>query len=350
MNVLLTCAGRRSYLVRFFREALQGRGHVCAADCDPSAPALREADRAFIVGRVDQSTYCDQLVGLCQQHNVRLLIPLNDLELPIVAAQRARFVAVGTIPVVSSPAVVNVCFDKWATARFMKSCGLMVPHTYLSLGEARAALSKGQIDFPLVVKPRWGTASIGLEYPEDDQELEWAYSLVRKKLPRTILADVSTHDVERSVLIQERLGGQEYGLDVVNDLDGRYVTTLARQKVAMRAGETDRAITVRSEQLQELGATIGQRLCHFGNLDCDVFMSGGRWCVLEMNPRFGGGYPFSHLAGANLPAVLIAWANGREPDARWLKVEPNVMASKADGIVVIAHEASRDQRALQASR
>ena len=126
-------------------------------------------------------------------------------------------------------------------------------------------------------------------------------------------------DLERAVLIQERIGGQEYGLDVVNDLDGRHVTTFARCKLAMRAGETDRAVTVETFELDRMGAAIGERLGHAGNLDCDVFLADGRLYVLELNPRFGGGYPFSHAAGADLPAALIAWASGKAPDPRWLR-------------------------------
>jgi len=127
-------------------------------------------------------------------------------------------------------------------------------------------------------------------------------------------------------------------LDIVNDLDGNYATTFVKRKLAMRAGETDRAITVDSEQLQELGQLIGGKLCHIGNLDCDVFVREGICYVLELNPRFGGGYPFSQVAGANIPAALIAWADGKEPDPSWLKVMPNVMASKCDRLVIRRNE------------
>jgi carbamoyl-phosphate synthase large subunit len=240
MNVMLTCAGRRNYLVRFFQEALGKRGQVFAADASADAPALQEADKAFAVPPVNHADYFDTLLTTCQQHQVRLLIPLNDLELPLLARQRERFFDIGTIPVISSPDVVDICFDKWTTFGFLKSCGLTAPKTYPSLAEARKALSQGEIAFPLVIKPRWGTASIGIEYPEDDEELEWAYKRVKKRIARTFLAEISATDPERCILIQERLHGQEYGLDVVNDLDGRYVTTFVKLKLAMRAGETDR--------------------------------------------------------------------------------------------------------------
>ncbi len=345
MNVLLTCAGRRNYLIGYFREALGGRGLVLAADASQYAPALQEADQAFIMPPVSQPEYCGILLEVCRKHDVRLLLSLNDLELPILARERERFRAEGTEPVISSPYVIDTCFDKWATARWLASCGFRAPRTYLSLAEAMLALARGQIAFPLVVKPRWGTASIGIVYAEHTEELELAYQLARKQVMRTFLSQVSLTDTEHCVLIQEKLSGQEYGLDVVNDLAGRYVCTLVKRKLGMRAGETDRAETVAHPELEALGERIGRLLEHVGNLDCDVFATGGDCTILEMNPRFGGGYPFSHVAGANIPAALIAWAAGEEPDPSWLRARPGVAAAKYDRLIVVGPGAPECGRA-----
>jgi carbamoyl-phosphate synthase large subunit len=339
MNVLLTCAGRRNYLVKFFREALRGRGLVFAADSSSDAPALGQADKSFIVPLLNHPAYIDVLLSICQRHRVRLLVPLNDLELQLLARHRARFLAVGTLPVISSPEVVSTCADKWETLNFLKACGLEIPNTFLSLADASAALARGDVIFPLVVKPRWGSASIGIEYSDDDEELELNYRLARKRLPRTFLREISATDPEGCVLIQERLRGEEYGLDVVNDLEGHHVCTFVKRKITMRAGETDRAVTVKSDWLEGVGEAIGRKLGHVGVLDCDAIVAAGNCHVLDLNPRFGGGYPFSHLAGANLPAVFVAWANREQLDPRWLKVKPNVMASKYDRLLVVGPQA-----------
>ena len=121
-------------------------------------------------------------------------------------------------------------------------------------------------------------------------------------------------DKECCLIAQEKVTGTEYGLDIVNDLAGRHVTTFVKRKLAMRAGETDKAVTVSHPALEAVGRRIGEALRHIGNLDCDVFVDGERFWVLELNPRFGGGYPFTHRAGANLPAALIAWAQGETVD------------------------------------
>ncbi|MFB2918989.1 ATP-grasp domain-containing protein [Aerosakkonema funiforme] len=335
MNVILTSAGRRNYLLKYFQEALGNRGKVFAGDTTREAPTLQEADESFLLPPINHSDYIDKLLDICQEKQIRLLIPLNDLELPYLAKQRDRFLAIGTIPVVSFPEVVNICFDKFATFQFLQNIGISAPKTYLSLSEAREAIGKGEINFPVVVKPRWGSASIGIEYPQDEEELELAYRFVKKSVMRSFLAEVSSSDPDRCILIQERLIGQEHGLDIINNLESAYITTFVKRKLTMRAGETDRAITVENEEIKQIGAKIGQKLGHIGNLDCDVIAGEKGLSVLELNPRFGGGYPFSQMAGANIPAALIAWANGEEPDPNWLRVQVNVASSKCDRLVTV---------------
>lgn len=332
-NVLLTCAGRRNYLVSYFRTAIEGRGQIFGADSRCDSPALSDVDRAFKVPPIEDPAYCDELLEICARYEVALLIPLNDLELPILAAAYSRFAAVGTTALVSAPAIVETCFDKWATFQFLTKHGIPTPRTYLSVESALAALNQGDLSFPVVLKPRWGSASIGVELACDARELELGFELAKNRLARTILATVIRS--EASVLIQERLKGQEVGLDVINDLSGEHRSTCARLKLGMRAGETDRARTLDTPEFSELGARIGRSLGHRGILDCDMFIEGGSLSVLEMNPRFGGGYPFSHAAGANVPGALVRWLKGETVCEEWLKVSPGVTAAKCDGLVLI---------------
>src|SRR5690606_16425292 len=112
--------------------------------------------------------------------------------------------------------------------------------------------------YPVFVKPRWGTGSIGIEIARTEEELELAYSLLKFRLSRTILSDISQSDPERSVLIQEMISGEEYGLDIINNLKGEYVTTFTKRKLSMRAGETDKARTVHNTHLMELGEKLGR--------------------------------------------------------------------------------------------
>ncbi|MEP7352219.1 MAG: ATP-grasp domain-containing protein [Acidobacteriota bacterium] len=335
MNVLLTCAGRSNSLVHYFQEALGDRGLAIACDASDSAPALAAAQEKILVPSVDHPDYFDVLVAICRERRVRLLVSVNDLEIIGLARYAAHFHDVGTIPIVASPEIVATCHDKWAAFRWLRAHGLQTPDTYASLADARTAIARGVLRFPLMVKPRWGSRSIGIEVAENQRELELAIEWGKIQLPRTILAKISQADPEHAFVIQERIEGQEYGIDVVNNLKGQYAATLARRKLAIRGGNTDRAVSVIEPRLEQLGRTLGQHLAHPGSVDCDVMVTDKGCLVLDMNPRFGGGYPFSHQAGANLPAALIAWANGDVPDPSWLRSVPGVLSSRYDSLMMV---------------
>ena len=330
MNILITCAGRRTHVVAAFKAAVNGAGRVLACDACAEAPALQEAEQSFVVPSVSDPGYIAALLAICAEHRVRLVIPAIETELPLLAEHRARFAEIGTLPMVSSPEVIAKCYDKLETARFLESCGLAAPRTFLSLKAARKALASGELSFPVIVKPRWGVSSIGMQMAEDDEELDLAFRLTGKHIARSFLAEISATDPERCILVQERLAGSEYGLDVINDLEGRHVCTFVKRKLRMLSGQTDRAVTVADQRLEKLGRVLGEKLGHVGMLDCDVFVNGDAACVIDLNPRMGGGYPFAHIAGADIPAALIAWAEGREPDPRCFQIQPQVTASRCD--------------------
>jgi carbamoyl-phosphate synthase large subunit len=346
MNILLTCAGRRNYLIEFFQNELGGRGRVIACDASVAAPALAVADEGVIVPRMDDPGYFEALLSICRDHQIRLLISVNDLELGGLARRVSDFRAIDTIPVVASPAVISTCQDKWATFNLLRSWGLATPDTYLCPASARAALAAGALQFPLIIKPRWGSSSIGLEQIDNDRQLSLAYEWGAIQLRRSIFWNLSPADCEHCLVIQERLEGQEYGMDVVNDLEGCYVATLARKKLVMRFGNTDRALTVEDDRLEQLGRVVCEGLQHVGSLDCDVIMTAEGPHVLDLNPRIGGGYPFSHLAGANLPAALVAWASGEETDPMWFKPKPGIVGSRCEEVMVVNAVDSNVRRVL----
>ena len=334
MNVLFTCAGRRTYLLKYFRENLSKGDKIIATDMQLSAPALQVADVRIQVPSVYASNYVDVTLDICEKYEISILISLNDLELPILAENKARFEKLGVHVIVSDPEVIAICFDKYKTAQWVESIGLQTPGTYVRVDEVKAVLSKGKVKFPLFMKPRWGSGSIGLETVSDMEELEETYYSLKKKIKKTILATASVS--EESIIIQEKLTGAEFGLDVMNDLEGNNVAVSVKQKLAMRAGETDKAVTVNIPELREIGKTIGESLRHIGNLDVDVMQrANGDYCVLELNPRFGGGFPFSYEAGVNMPKAIIEWVRGNKVESSILHPIYNKTFSKNDYLMEI---------------
>lgn len=334
MNILFTCAGRRTYLLKYFQENMLPEDNVVATDMQLTAPALQVADVKLQVPAVYADDYIDRTLAICKKYKIDALISLNDLELPILAKNKAKFEALGVNVIVSDPEVIDICFDKYKTAQWVESVGLNAPKTYVNLASAKNAIANGEIAFPLFMKPRWGAGSIGLETIDDMEELDICYHLLMKKIKRTILATASVGN--EYIMIQEKLMGNEYGLDIMNDLEGNNVAVSVKQKLAMRAGETDKSITVDLPKVREMGTIIGSHLKHIGNLDVDIMQrANGDYCILELNPRFGGGYPFSYEAGANMPLAILKWLRGEEVDASILQPEYDRMFAKNDYLTEI---------------
>lgn len=334
MNILFTCAGRRTYLLKYFKENLGEDDKIFATDMQLSAPALQIADVKLQVPAVYDPEYVNITLSICREHNIDALLSLNDLELPILAENKFHFEELGVKVIVSNSEVIDIAFDKYKTAQWVESIGLAAPKTYIRLEDAKKALAAGEIDFPLFMKPRWGSGSIGLESIADMEELDIFYSLLMKKIKKTILATASVGD--EYIMIQEKLTGNEFGLDIMNDLNGKHMGVSVKQKLAMRAGETDKAVTVDIPEVRDMGRKIGEALGHIGNLDVDVMQrADGAYCVLELNPRFGGGFPFSYEAGVNMPKAIIQWIKGEVVDPAILQPEYGRMFSKNDYLMEI---------------
>lgn len=335
MNILFTCAGRRTYLLNYFKENMSHGDKIFAADMQLTAPALQVADVKIKVPKVYNKLYIDKILSVCKENEIDALISLNDLELPKLAEQKKRFEELGVKMIVSSPEVIDICFDKYKTAQWVESIGLNAPKTYITLKSAKEALTKGEITFPLFMKPRKGSGSICLETIYNMKDLDVYYKIMKKKLKKSLLARECVGD--ECIMIQEKLMEKnEYGLDVMNDLDGNNIAVSVKKKLAMRAGETDKAITIDLPEVREMGKKIGENLKHIGNLDVDIMQrSNGDYCVLELNPRFGGGFPFSYEAGVNLPKAILHWLKGEKVDTKILHPVYGKTFSKNDYLIEI---------------
>lgn len=321
-NILLSSAGRRTYLVNWFRDALNGAGEVHASNSDASATALAAADKGVVAPLIYSPDYIPFMLNYCAENGIGAIIPLFDVDVPVLAENRARFEEIGCLPIVAPVEFARACSDKLSAARLLKAEGIRTPETYIGSGEYLAAIVEGKERFPAFIKPRWGMGSIGLAKAYNEMELNVLCGVVQREVKDSYLRyESSSVEADQSVIVQPSLLGKEYGMDVVCDLEGSYRGCVVRRKLAMRAGETDVAeIMEPDERFIELAQRLACISRHPGNMDVDVFDVDGDLFVLEMNARFGGGYPFSHAAGIDLPSALVAWLRGVDNCENCLKI------------------------------
>lgn len=316
MNILITSVGIRGYLVRYFKEALKNKGKVFAADSSEYAPALYDAQGYFIVPDVSNKNYIHELIEICEENKINGIISHNDLELPILAKNKNEFSDKGIEVIVSEPEVIDICYDKYKTFVFMKKKGFSTPKTFVSLEESLKEIERGDLDFPLIKKPRKGSASKGIKKIYNKKELQNEF----------------TH--RKDIVIQEFIKGDEYGVDVFNNSELIPVAIFAKKKIKMRAGETDKAISVYDEKLIEVIGDLAKKLGFCGPADIDLIKRDDEYIIMEINPRFGGGYPLSHALGANFPDKIISLINKDTLETNYYKYPDDVLMMKQYEIVI----------------
>lgn len=327
MNILLTSVGRRAYMVQYFKEALKGKGQVHVSNSDDISIAFQYADKCVVSPLIYDPQYIPFLIDYCKNNHIDMLLSFFDIDLPILSRHKEEFEAVGTKLVVSNLPFVEICNDKWKTCLFLQENDIPAPKTFLKLLEVLKALDSGVVSYPVILKPRFGCGSIALSIAEDESSLVQMYRKISKEVMNSYLKYESAAEEEK-VIFQEYMRGQEYGVDVINDLNGKFRNAIVKKKIAMRSGETDIAETVSNSEIFVTAQKIASASRHIGNLDMDIFLMDNKPYVLEMNARFGGGYPFSHVAGCNLPEALVAWCEGRDIDDSLLQAAPGILSYK----------------------
>ena len=154
--------------------------------------------------------------------------------------------------------------------------------------------------------------SLSIFEDENKKELEVLYEKAKRSIQKSYLRFESNADMNRAILIQEKIKGDEFGLDIFNDFEGENLSVTVKKKYAMRSGETDIAQVTENVELKAVGKKIAKSLSHIGNLDMDILLSDGKAYIIDMNARFGGGYPFTHNAGVNELESIIRLFGGME--------------------------------------
>jgi carbamoyl-phosphate synthase large subunit len=280
-----------------FRESLSElgiSGRVIAVDATPYSAAVQLADDFYLVPRCTDPDFIPEVQQICEQEQVHLVVPTIDTELPAYAAAREHFGIRGTAIAISSPDTVGICYNKIRTHEWLVAQGFPVPKQAapeVVLGDSR------DWELPLIVKPIDGSGSLGVRIVSSFAELA---ALVSKS---------------NGVIVQECIQGAEYTVNVFVNRQGRCVCAVPHFRMEVRGGEVSKGVTVKNREMMELAGTLVESMPGAGgalNVQC-FSTAAGNLKVIEINARFGGGYPLAHRAGAPIARWLIEEIMGREP-------------------------------------
>jgi len=247
-------------------------------------------DAMYLVPRADKPEFTQRVLDICKKEAVNVLIPCTDHEVLPLSLKRAKFLEQGIRISVSPPETIRVCRDKWLT--------------YLTLNKhlpmSKSALPDNLMDalqfvgLPVVIKPRagWGTRDIYIA-----NTISEARILVKKVA---------------NPLLQECLSGEEYTVDCLANKDGKGLCVVPRKRIATRFGMSIRGVTVKDNELIELGETLMESLKFVGLFNFQARKHNGKATIFEINPRFAGTGILSVMAGVNLPALAVKDLCGME--------------------------------------
>lgn len=338
MNILLTSSARRIDFVGFFRDALKDagmNGNIIVADPEDNAPSLQAGDISYVIPHQTDPRYVEAIIYICKKHDVSCLVPLNDWEVPKLSAHKKELEILGVAMYVPDHDIAEKVRDKGKYRELLEPFQVKAPHSYLNIEDAQKALNNNQVSLPLIIKPRNGSASVGVEIAHNLEDLKIGYEQVVQEIKETPLDDDSSKDAHDNIIIQKVIEGDKFSVDMFNDLNGNFLTSLIRKQLDMRGGDIDRCITENPPELTEIAKRMGENLGHAGYLNADVYYDGSDYYVIDINPRFGGGYAFSHKAGANIPASIIALTSGREVNKDWLTQQANLELARHDIVIPI---------------
>lgn len=286
MNIIITSAGRRVSLVRAFQKELRflvPNGRVFAADADPEASAAcHVADGYVKVPLLDQPDYIEKLLEFCKENDIKLIIPTIDTELMLLSLHKDKFETNNVEVVISSESFIHKCRDKRIIHEFFESKGVARAKEY----------TKDNYSLPLYIKPLDGSRSVDNYIIKSRSELR-EYHFENEKLMFLEYLDHNEYE--------------EFTCDLYYDKKNTLKCVVPRKRIEVRDGEVNKGLTLRNELIpyirKHLNIIEGARGC----LTAQFFKhkTDNKVYGIEINPRFGGGFPLSYLAGANFPKWLI---------------------------------------------
>ena len=294
---LISSGGRRGALVELFRNSSAlVPSHVVVTDASPLSAAGRLADRLELVPKVLSDDFIAETLRICEKYGCTTVIPTIDPEIAVFARSRAQFKQRGIDVWVSSPEVAELGWDKWELYKWLVRSDYPAIETQ-EIGESRENPFHGKV----VAKPRSGSSSIGVLVADGVEALEIS-------------------SLSDDYILQRFAPGFEVTVDVAVDHRGRVLATVPRRRIEVRAGEVSKGVTVHIPEIEALVRDLVTDLPGaYGILNVQVIYepSTKSALILEINPRFGGGYPLSHAAGGDLITAMLKSSTSDTIPVNW---------------------------------
>lgn len=317
MNYLMLSVGRRGELIKDFRASIENGSKVIATDLSPYAPALYLADKHYLVPRIDSPEYIETVLEICRKEKIHAVTTLIDPEIMILAKNRDKFEAIGVEVLTPYERTAELCFDKYEMFKFLNSHNIPTVQTWRTIKEFKKAYNENKIKFPVFVKPRTGSGSVG----------------ARKINSYDILAEAMNEDPE--LIIQEYMDCVDLDADVyIDTISHKAVSAFSKKKIETRIGGASKTISFKDPLLFEFISKIVDTMKFNGPVDMDFFYKDGKYYLSEINPRFGGAYLHAYGAGVDFIKLIENNLKGNVNKAIFGDYEEGIVMMMYDSVVI----------------
>lgn len=313
MNYLFCSVGRRAELINNFRKSAETGSVFVATDNSKYAPALYMADVQYIVPRIDDPTYVEKLLDICRKEHINAITTFIDPEISLLASNRARFEAIGVEVLAPYDKTAQLCFDKYQMYKYLKENEIDTIETWGSLDEFRTMLC----DFPVFVKPRTGSGSVGARKINSYEELAIAMN------------------EDPSLIIQEYMECLDLDADVyIDTITHEAVSAFAKKKIETRIGGANKTVSFKDDVLFDFIKRICKVLKFNGPIDMDFFCRDGKYFLSEINPRFGGAYLHAYGAGVDFIKMIENNLHGKKNLPSFGDYDEDIIMMMYDSVVI----------------
>lgn len=317
MNILFCSVGRRGELMKDFKASMSEESILIGADCSPYAPALYFTDKRYLVPRIDALDYIDKILEICTREKVDAVTTLIDPEIDLLSKNRARFAAAGVEVLAPYDETAELCFDKFKLFQFLQVRHISTVQTWGSFDEFDEAYRQGKVHFPVFVKPRTGSGSVGAH--------------------RVLSLETLRDEMERnpSLIVQELMDCVDVDADVyIDTISHQAVAAFSKRKVETRIGGASKAVSFKDPVLFSFIQKICSVLKFNGPVDMDFFYKDGVYYLSEINPRFGGAYLHAYGAGVNFIQLIEKNIAGEENLPCFGMYDEGVVMMMYDSVVI----------------
>lgn len=310
--------GRRGRLLRDVKETIGKTGIIVGTDNKSTAPALQMCDVQCVVPRITEPGYVDLILDICRKNDVKAITTLIDPEIEILAANAERFKEIGVIPLCPAKESAKYCFNKFELYKYLKDKGIRTPLTFHDWYEFVTALEKGDISFPVFMKPICGSGSVGAH-----------------KVDTLEQAEADWNSGEHDYIIQEMMTGGDCDADVFVDcISHKAVAAFSKRKIETRIGGASKTISFKDPKLFAFIEEVCSVFTFNGPLDMDFFIKDGEYYLSEINPRFGGAYLHAYGCGVDFIKLIVNNINGIENPVNIGDYEEDVLMMMYDDVVI----------------